>query len=549
MSDQQDAIKHAAPLTNQRLIRSTMVVMVGFLLTKLVSLGQVFLIADKFGASSEYDAFVLANSVPENIIKFIGVGALSVAFIPFFSGLLNRDDPEGAWRLASQLFNTLLVVTVTVSVLVFVIAPWLVEVVVAPGFDESSQIDLTVNNMRILLFSTIIFTLSSLLTGVLNGHNHFFLTVLAPIFFDLGLLFGVIFFTDSMGVYGLAWGTVLGALLHFSIQIPGLFMFQARWYPALGWRDKQLRGVIILMIPRMLASFVFAVNFIFIGRIASQLGEGAPSAFNWGLRIMDIPEALIGTALGFVIFPTLAALTELGEVDERRRVFSQAVRFILLATIPAAAGMILIGKPAVDILFADPEEAALVYAVVQVMAFAMVLQSVHEVVARAFYAQKDTIRPLLFSVAGMVVTIIVLYTFYFIYDASDSIPLASPFGVGITGLGYLAAFITELSLLTIVLRRQWQDIDGQNILDTIGRTLAATLIMAVPVYLVDAFLATSVFTEGGRVAGLIRAGVGGAVGASVFIASAILFNIEEVKQLPALLRRRRRKQQEATSAA
>ncbi|MCI0711358.1 MAG: murein biosynthesis integral membrane protein MurJ [Chloroflexi bacterium] len=549
MSDQQDAIKHAAPLSNQRLIRSTMVVMVGFLLTKLVSLGQVFLIADKFGASSEYDAFVLANSVPENIIKFIGVGALSVAFIPFFSGLLNREDPEGAWRLASQLFNTLLVVTVTVSVLVFVIAPWLVEVVVAPGFDEQAQLELTVNNMRILLLSTIIFTLSSLLTGVLNGHNHFFLTVMAPIFFDLGLLFGVIFFTDSMGVYGLAWGTVLGALLHFSIQIPGLFMFQARWYPALGWRDKELRSVITLMIPRMLASFVFAVNFIFIGRIASQLGEGAPSAFNWGLRIMDIPEALIGTALGFVIFPTLAALTELGEVDERRRVFSQAVRFILLATIPAAAGMILIGKPAVDILFADPDEAALVYAVVQVMAFAMVLQSVHEVVARAFYAQKDTIRPLIFSVAGMVVTIIVLYTFYFIYDASDSIPLAGPLGVGITGLGYLAAFITELSLLTIVLRRQWQDIDGQNILDTIGRTLAATLIMAVPVYLVDAFLATNVFTEGGRVAGLIRAGVGGAVGAGVFIASAILFNIEEVKQLPALLRRRKRKQQEATSAA
>jgi putative peptidoglycan lipid II flippase len=326
-------------------------------------------------------------------------------------------------------------------------------------------------------------------------------------------------------------------------------MFKARWYPALGWRDKQLRGVITLMIPRMLASFVFAVNFIFIGRIASQLGEGAPSAFNWGLRIMDIPEALIGTALGFVIFPTLAALTELGEVDERRRVFSQAVRFILLATIPAAAGMILLGKPAVDILFADPDEAALVYAVVQVMAFAMVLQAVHEVVARAFYAQKDTIRPLIFSVAGMVVTITVLYTFYFIYDASDSIPLASPLGVGITGLGYLAAFITELSLLTIVLRRQWQDIDGQNILDMIGRTLAATLVMAIPVYLVDAFLATSVFTEGGRVAGAIRAGVGGAVGAGVFIASAILFNIEEVKQLPALLRRRKRKQQEATSAA
>src|SRR5688572_11237769 len=106
-----DPARHAAPLTSQRLIRSAMVVMVGFLFTKLVSLGQIIIITNRFGASKEYDSYVLANSVPEQIIKLIGVGALSVAFIPVFSGLLNRRQSNHAWLLASQLFNTLLVVT------------------------------------------------------------------------------------------------------------------------------------------------------------------------------------------------------------------------------------------------------------------------------------------------------------------------------------------------------------------------------------------------------------------------------------------------------
>lgn len=536
----ENAARHAAPLSAQRLFRSTVVVMVGFFLTKLVSLGQVVIIADRFGAGAAYDTFVLANKVPEQIIKVIGVGALSVAFIPVFSGLLNDRNSRGAWLLASQIFNTLLILTLTISLLVLVTAPWLVETFVAPGFN-AGQVSQTAEIMRILLISTVVFTLSSLLTGVLNGHNHFFLTVLAPIFFDLGLLFGVIFFTRPWGVHGLAWGTVLGAFMHFFIQVPGLFMFKARWYPVLGWRDSRLHEVVRLMFPRILASGVFAINFLAIGNIASRMGEGAPSAFDWGLRIMDIPEALIGTALGFVIFPTLSALTALGDVEQRRRVFSRAVRFILLATIPCAAGMIVLGQPAVAILFTDPHEAALVYAVVQVMAFALVLQAVHEVVARTFYAQKDTVTPLIMSTLGMVANIVVLLVGFSLYTRTDIIPLTSPFGVGLTGLGYTVAFLVELGLLFVVLKRRWIDIDRANILNTTWRTLAATAVMVVPILLLDYYLRNNLLAGPGRLDAILRTGAGGVVGAGIFLLAALRFNIEEVKQLPALLRRRRDK--------
>ncbi len=493
-TNRSEPTNHAAPLTPRRLLHSTLTVMAGFTITKLVSLGQVVIIADRFGARADYDTFVQANIAPEQLVKFLAVGALSVAFIPVFSGLLNRKDSAGAWRLASQVFNTLLFVTLALSVLIGITAPLLVERVIAPGFNDA-EVAQTVSLLRILMISTVIFTLSSLLTGVLTGHNHFFLPVLAPIFQDLGLLFGAIVFTGPFGIHGLAWGVVLGAVLHFAIQVPGLFMFKARWTFSLGWSDPKLREVVRLMIPRMLASGVFAINFIAIGNIASRLGEGAPSAFSWGLRIMDIPEALIGTALGFVIFPTLSALTELGKTEERSKVASEAVRFILVATIPAAAGMLLIGKPAVSILFAEAYEAALVYAAVQVFAFAMILQSVHEIVARAFYADKDTMTPLLISIAGMVGNIAVLIVGFSIYNNVDGIPLAGPLGVGILPMGYLAAFIVELTLLTIVLRKRWGGLHEQRVFRAALRTVAATLLMAVPVFAVDTVLSQQLSTD------------------------------------------------------
>ncbi|GIK62258.1 MAG: lipid II flippase MurJ [Chloroflexota bacterium] len=539
--DADDPTRHAAPLNAKRLIRSTLVVMIGFLATKLVSLGQVVILADRFGTSSDQDTYVAASLIPDNIIRLIGVGAVSVAFIPLFSGLLNRRDGAGAWRLASQVFNTMLIISLVLGTIVLVMAPLLVHEILAPGFSDG-EVKQTVELMRILLITVMIFPLSSLFTGVLNGHNHFLLPVLAPIFYDLGLLFGVIVFTGPFGIYGVAWGTVLGALLHFSIQVPGLFRFKAKWSPILGWKDPQLRHVVRLLIPRILASGLFAINLFAISNIASRLGEGAISAFGWGVRIMDIPEALIGTAMAFVIFPSLAALTELGDVEQRRKMFSQAVRFILVGCIPAGAGMILIGRPAVQILFTDPDEARLVYAVVQVMGVALVFQAVHEVVTRAFYAMKDTMTPLIVSAIATVATVLVIVTGYLIYDNVDGISLYGPLGVGGPAIGYLVSFMVELGLMFVILKRRWQDVDESRIRTAITRTLAATALMAIPVFLVDYALAHSIFEGTGRIAGLARAGVGGILGGVFFLIGALIFKVEEVRQLPDMLRRGRGKE-------
>ena len=333
---------------NRRIARSTLTVMIAFAAAKVISLVQTLIIAQTFGVGRELDAYVAANRIPELIVILISGGALTHAFIPVFSGLLANGDTESAWKLSSHLINMIFSLALVLSAIVFLIAPWLVENVVAPGFDATTA-ENTIDMMRILLLSTLIFAVSGIFSGILNSHQHFLLPALAPIMFDIGILFGVLFLLPPLGVHGIAYGAVLGAALHFAIQVPGLFRYKMRWRFELGIRNPQLWRVIGLMLPRIGGLGVFSLNFLVMNNIASRLGVGSVSALDWGWRLMQIPQTLIGTAMGIVIFPTLAALSELDDLAGKRGAMAGALRFILISSIPSAIGLIILGRPLISL--------------------------------------------------------------------------------------------------------------------------------------------------------------------------------------------------------
>jgi len=556
-----EAVNPAAPPSLQCLIRSALVVMGGFLLTKGVSFVQTIIIAAEFGAGAEYDTFVAGSVLPDYIVRLIGGGALAVAFIPVFSALLNDDNRAGAWQLASQVFNTLLLIAIIVNGIVMVTAPFLVETLVAPGLNAADSAQ-TADLMRILSVATIIFSLSGILSGILHGHNHFFLPVLAPIFQDLGLLFGVIFFLEPFGIYGLAYGILVGAFLHFGIQVPGLIMFKFQWVPRLGWSDPQLRQVVRLMLPRVGIGAAFLINLLVITNVNSRLGTGAISAFGWGLRFIDIPQALIGTAVGIVIFPTLSALSSMGKIEERRQAFSGVIRFIVVATIPATVGLVLVSEDALLILFNEAETAR-IYTVIQVMSLAVIIQSLHEILTRAFYAEQDTIRPLIFSIVAtviMVITVVGLLEYYLAqreivdvtlaasgegfvttYSISPTFdpPLASYWAVGVPAFGLVFAFLIESILLVFSLKKRWGDLDLPHIVTTATRTLAAAVAMGIAVVLVDTLIRGAGF-DANTVSHIgLRIGAKVVTGGVIFGVAALLFGVEEIRQLPALIRGRK----------
>jgi putative peptidoglycan lipid II flippase len=522
-----------------------MMVMAGFMLTKGVSFLQTIIIAGRFGAGSDYDTFAAGSIAPDYIVRLIGGGALGVAFIPIFSGLLNQNQTEAAWRLANQVLNTLLIIALGLALLIMILAYPLVDQVIATGLNpqETAQ---TAGLMRILSLAAVLFCMSGLVSGILHGHNHFLLPALAPIFQDLGLLFGVVFFLGPLGIYGLAWGTLLGAVLHLGIQLPMLWRMRFQWRPLLDWGDPHLRQVFRLMLPRMVIALTFLVDLTLITNINSNLGEGAISAFSWSLRFIDIPQAILGTTVGIVLFPTLSALTAMGDKTARLAAFEGALRFILASTIPAMAGLVLVSYDALRILF-DEWDSAIIFTSIQVMSLAIVVQSLHEILTRSFYAEQDTFRPLLYAIVASVVTVAFVLGGYWVYQQFDpALPLWHPLAVGVPAFGYVMTFLVEVVLLAYFLRRRWGDIALPALLATAGRSLGATLLMVAVILLVRLGMvnlglnAYSVAHIGLRILAEVGAGL------LSFYLAARWFNLPEVTQLTALIREQfNRKPQEA----
>lgn len=512
--------------TRAHVARSTFIVMVAFAAAKAISLIQTWIIAREFGISPEYDAFVAANRLPEIIFNLIAGGAIAFAFIPVFAGLLARNETKQAWKTASHVANTIFLLTLIASSLAFLLSDWLVTSLIAPGFDPEIQA-LTTGLMRVLLISTLIFSISGIVMGILQSHNRFLLPALAPIMYDIGILFGVLFLIKPFGVYGLAIGAVIGAALHLLVQIPGLFQVRARWAAEFGWRDPHFRQVIILMIPRMADLGLISISAIITTNILSRLGPGATSAYDWGWRLMQIPETLIGTAMGTVIFPTLAAFSTLGDIAGKRTAFSGSVRFILIGTIPSAIFLIAAGKPLLSLLQGgafDDMAVDLVYSTLQFFAIGIVVHSVLEVVARSFYADKDTLTPLWVALGGAVVNIGVALLF-----TGVLIGTASPDQVGMLALANTLGVTFEVVVLGFMLRRRWSGLDESHIGRTALKTLIASLIMGAVIFALEGTWAALGLSGRGTLWTIIGLALTLAVSALVFLIAAWLLRVDEVK--------------------
>ncbi len=537
---------------NRRIARSTVTVILAFAAAKLISLLQTVIIAQAFGVGVELDAYVAANRVPELIVILISGGTLTHAFIPVYSSFLAQGDEESAWKLASNLINSIFCLALVISVAVYLLAPWLVSAAVAPGFDAETA-RATTDMMRILLLSSIIFSVSGIFSGLLHSHQHFLLPALAPIMYDIGILVGVIFLLPRFGVHGIAHGAVLGAALHFAIQLPGLRRYEFRWRLELGLGNPQLWRVVRLMLPRIGGLGVFSLNFLVMNNIASRLGVGSVSALDWGWRLMQIPQTLIGTAMGIVIFPTLAALSELDDLAGKRDAMSGALRFILVASIPGAIGLIVLGRPLISLLERgafDASASALVYSTLSMFTLGLIVHSALEIIARSFYADKDTLTPLYAAVGGALINFGAAFVFSDV-RAVDANALLNSAAEAMPGLGLrqetgnvsglaLAnslGVMFEVAVLLLILRRRWHGVDERALARALLKALAASLVMAAAITGVDLLweLASLPSSLPMTVARLV---LEGGLGLLVFLLVAGLLRMRELQELWFILRSR-----------
>ncbi len=265
------------------------------------------------------DAFFAANRLSEILFNLVAGGALGSAFIPVFTTFLSKGDRKAAWKLASSIANLVVLILTILAALGIVFAPWIVKNILAPGFTDPSQQQLAVTLLRILLPSSVIFGLSGLVMGVLNAHQVFLIPALAPAMYSLGWIFGVIFLAPSLGVYGLAWGTVLGAVLHLLLQLPKMLGLPGwEFNYSLGLDMPAVGEVARLMAPRLLGVAVVQLNFLLNTYLASGQPEGSISGINLAFPLMLMPQAAIAQSIAIAALPTFSAQVALGNLKEMR---------------------------------------------------------------------------------------------------------------------------------------------------------------------------------------------------------------------------------------
>jgi putative peptidoglycan lipid II flippase len=514
----------------RQIARGAAVVMAAFVLSNIVGLIRQILITRAFGAGADLDAFYAAARLPEILFSLVAGGALGSAFIPTFTGFLENKKTAEAWQLASAIANLVTLALILICAVAWVFAPQLVGSVLAPDFSATQQ-SLTVELLRIQLLTPILFGVSGLLMGILNAHQSFLLPALAPSMYWLGLIFGAVFLAPSMGVHGLAWGAVIGAGLHLGVQLPGLLRLKPSYQPRLGLHLASVRNVGKLMAPRLLGVAAVQLNFLINTIVATGLPAGSLSAITVAFQVMTMPQVVIAQAIAIAALPTFSAQVAGGRIDEMRSSLVSTLRSVVLLSLPASVGLILLRGPIVALLFQRGEFGA---ADTQLVAWALlwyaaglVGHSVVEIASRAFYALHDTRTPVLVGTAAMALNVGLSLTLPAAFAARNWAPHG--------GLALANSFATFLEMLALLylMRRRLGGLEEGRLLGGFANAAAGSLALLAAVWI-------WLRQAGAQPTWLVATG-GIALGLAAYGLAGWLLRVPELTELAAALRSRLRR--------
>jgi putative peptidoglycan lipid II flippase len=347
------------------LTRTSLLLFLLFGLDKALAFLRSMIVTRQFQLSAAFDAFNSANNLPDLLYALISGGTLAMALIPVLTETLNASGRRDLWNVFSRVANIFFLAAAALAALMAIFAQPIVARLIVPGF-PSSQYPLVANLMRLNLIATLIFSISGLVMSGLQANQHFLFPALAPVLYNVGQIFGALVLAPTkpysfgpltlpafgLGIHGLVYGVIIGAALHLAIQIPGLVKYRFHWTPSISLKDDRVRRVLSLVGPRLITMIFIQATFIARDRLASFLpGTGAISALAIGWMIMQVPETLIGTAIGTALLPSLSEHAARADWEAFRSTVERAVRVLVAVCLPVAAILASVLHPLVRAIF------------------------------------------------------------------------------------------------------------------------------------------------------------------------------------------------------
>jgi len=502
---------------------ATIIIMVTIALSRFLGLIRVRLLAYYFGASPELAAYVAAFRLPDTIFELLVGGAIAVAFIPVFTSFLTKEKSEEAWEIASSLINLIFFAFLLLALLVFIFTKPLVSLL-APGLIKESpqSLFLMINLTRILLLSQFFLILASFLTSILHSFQRFIVPAFASLFYNLGIIFGLLLFASKFGVYAAAIGVILGAISYFLFQLPFAFRLGFSWKPIINFSHPGVKEIGQLMLPRTVGIAANQIQAMVDLYLSSLLSAKSMVAFSFAQTLSFVPVGIFGLSLAQAILPSLSSNFAKEDKESFKNIFLTSFHQLLFLVLPLAAIFLVLRIPLVRLVFGaarfDWEATVLTGRVLGLFSLGIGALTVVPVLTRAFYALHDTATPVKIAVLTMII------------NALLSILSIKVLGLPVWGLALaatLAAFFQTGALL-LFLSRKISGFAADKLFIPLFKIVLATFLMAIFLYIPMKLLDQLVFDTTRTINLIFLTGVAASIGFSVYLFLAWFFRIGEV---------------------
>lgn len=497
------------------------------LLSKILGLARDAVFSNKFGTDQVIDAYFAAFRIPDFVFNLLILGTFSVAFIPVFSEYLIKDKKK-AHELASSIINSTVLIILVLTLLAYIFIDPLTSLI-APGFDGEVR-ELTKTFTKIFLLSPLFLTLSSILSSVLNSYKRFALVSAAPVIYNLSIIFGAVFLYPRFGNLGLAYGVVLGALLHFAIQIPGLRHLGFSYSLSLNRREPGFKKFWWLYWPRIFSMGTNQITLLIATFFGSFLGPGALAAFYYANNLQSVFLSVFAISFALAIFPLLSDLYNQRNEHEFKDVLAKTTSQILFFIFPLSMLMLVLRAQIVRLVlgigsgtsftFEDTRLVSLTLGLFVVSLFAQALIPLY---TRAFYARQNTMIPMVIGFFTIILNVVATYF------------LVHRFGLPGLAISFSLTSIINLIILVMELHRKIGQFHDEYLVISSLKIIIGSLIASVATY--ASLYAIAPYVNMQTYWGVLIQAVGsGIIGVTVYLISGWILKMEESHNIIKLLK-------------
>lgn len=498
-------------------------------ITAVLGLLKGRLLTHYFGVSDELGIFYTADKIPNLIYSILVVGALSTIFIPVFTQQLNRDK-KLAWETASSLIITGFVMFSVISFFAMIFAPQIIRALSLGQFSDS-DINLGADLMRLMIIAQIILVVSSFITSILQSFKYFTTPALAPIVYNMGMILGIVLLSEKHGIYGPAIGVIIGALLHFVIQLPRLKDVNFDFKLKINFKNKGIRDVLYLMPPRIVSVILNQSIATINNSLAILVSTSSVVILKFSSQLQFFPVHLFGASMAAAALPVLSEYSEEKDTDKFKKVFLTTLHQMLFLSMPASMLLLILRVPLVRLAYGSanfPWEATVKtsYALA-FFAISIFAQGTVYLCTRAFYAKKDTLTPVKISIVTLLISTLMAY-----YGVKNW-----GFGVWYIALSFSVATFVESSMLIYMLSKKLGGFSFEEYWVPFIKISYSTIFMGMFLYIPLKILDQLVFDTTRTLGLLFLTVIASLIGSATYLFLTKLFNVEEIELFYKLLRK------------